>query len=64
VVSHKGQARPTQGIHRVAFRHRARRSSIRRRQRAVALSHEKYCSATVMLAATAKITHETVVEQI
>ena len=28
-------------------------------ERAVALSHEKYCSATVMLAATARITHET-----
>lgn len=33
-------------------------------ERAVALSHEKYCSATAMLAATARITHETVVEQI
>lgn len=33
-------------------------------ERAVALSHEKYCSATAMLARTAKIRHETVVEQV
>lgn len=32
-------------------------------ERAVALSHEKYCSATAMLAATAKITHQTVIEE-
>ncbi len=33
-------------------------------ERAVQLSHEKYCSATAMLASTARITHETVVEEI
>lgn len=32
-------------------------------ERAVALSHEKYCSATAMLAHTAAITHEVVVEE-
>ena len=33
-------------------------------ERAVALSHEKYCSATAMLAKTAEIRYETVVEQV
>ncbi len=33
-------------------------------ERAVALSHEKYCSATAMLAKTAVIRHEVVVEDI
>jgi putative redox protein len=33
-------------------------------ERAVALSHEKYCSATAMLAKTASIQIETVVEQV
>jgi putative redox protein len=33
-------------------------------ERAVALSHEKYCSATAMLAKTAEIRHETLVEQV
>lgn len=32
-------------------------------ERAVALSHEKYCSATAMLAHTANITHEVTVEE-
>ncbi len=32
-------------------------------ERAVALSHEKYCSATAMLAHTAAITHEVIVEE-
>lgn len=31
-------------------------------ERAVALSHEKYCSATAMLSRTADITHEVVLE--
>jgi len=33
-------------------------------ERAVTLSHEKYCSATAMLAKTAVIRHETIVEQV
>lgn len=33
-------------------------------ERAVALSHEKYCSATAMLAKTAEIRHETVIESV
>lgn len=49
----------------IAFRFIVRGNALDRAavERAVALSHEKYCSATAMLAATAKITHETVVEQ-
>jgi putative redox protein len=33
-------------------------------ERAVTLSHEKYCSATAMLAKTAVIRHETIIEQV
>jgi len=33
-------------------------------ERAVALSHDKYCSATAMLSRTADITHEVVVEAV
>jgi putative redox protein len=33
-------------------------------ERAVALSHEKYCSATAMLARTARIHHEVAVEEV
>jgi putative redox protein len=33
-------------------------------ERAVALSHERYCSATIMLAKTAVIRHDVVVEEV
>ena len=46
------------------FRVRGRNLDTAAVERAVALSHEKYCSATAMLAKTASIQIETVVEQI
>ena len=46
------------------FTVRGRNLDVAAVERAVALSHEKYCSATAMLAKTASIQIETVVEQV